>query len=295
MIGAMSPAAPEPAGPGTPPVPHGSADDPGHADSVRAALAGCSAGTEQYLRLAARLDRVSAVQPGRAAVAWQSLHAMWNRPWIIAMGDESAEVARCVVDLIARVGRPEGLTVARPAFPHLPEGLRPVEHWEWDWWYATDAPPRRAGEAHVIALDLDDPRIAALRAVASPDAMVRPGDRRIQAWNGIEASAAPTDGQRARTAVELVAVAAVTQLRPGIPHLGSVATRTQWRGQGLARDLCARMTRDLLAAGAPAVTLGMHAGNRSARQVYASLGYHVGYRWASGRVNHAPVPPDHGA
>ena len=69
---------------------------------------------------------------------------------------------------------------------------------------------------------------------------------------------------------------AVTTMRPGIPHLGSVATRDQWRGRGLARDLCARMTRDLLEAGAPAVTLGMHAGNRSARRVYASLGYQVG-------------------
>jgi hypothetical protein len=28
----------------------------------------------------------------------------------------------------------------------------------------------------------------------------------------------------------------------------------------------------------------MHAANRSARAVYSSLGYEVGYRWASGRV-----------
>jgi predicted GNAT family acetyltransferase len=73
-------------------------------------------------------------------------------------------------------------------------------------------------------------------------------------------------------------------MRPGIPHLGSVATHPDWRGRGLSRDLCSRLTRDALAGGAPAVTLGMHAANRSARAVYSSLGYTVGQRWASGRV-----------
>jgi predicted GNAT family acetyltransferase len=82
----------------------------------------------------------------------------------------------------------------------------------------------------------------------------------------------------------LIAIAAVTSMRPGIPHLGSVATHPDWRGRGLSRDLCARLTRDALAEGAPAVTLGMHAANRSARSVYSSLGYTVGHRWASGRV-----------
>ena len=72
-------------------------------------------------------------------------------------------------------------------------------------------------------------------------------------------------------------------MRAGIPHLGSVATHPDWRGRGLSRDLCARLTRDALAGGAPAVTLGMHAANRSARAVYTSLGYTVGQRWASGR------------
>jgi predicted GNAT family acetyltransferase len=82
----------------------------------------------------------------------------------------------------------------------------------------------------------------------------------------------------------LVAIAAVTSMRAGIPHLGSVATHPDWRGRGLSRDLCSRLTRDALAGGAPAVTLGMHAANRPARAVYSSLGYEVGYRWASGRV-----------
>jgi predicted GNAT family acetyltransferase len=45
------------------------------------------------------------------------------------------------------------------------------------------------------------------------------------------------------------------------------------------------MTRRALAEGAPAVTLGMHAANRTARGVYESLGFQLGYRWASGRLD----------
>jgi GNAT superfamily N-acetyltransferase len=145
----------------------------------------------------------------------------------------------------------------------------------------------------VIDLAPDDPRIPALLAEASPDAMVRPGDRRILGWAGIEAGAVappgpPTPGAQP-DGDTLVAVAALTTMRPGVPHLGSVATREGWRGRGLARDLCARMTRRALAEGAPAVTLGMHAANHSARRVYESLGYRLGYRWASGRTDPGTV------
>jgi predicted GNAT family acetyltransferase len=108
----------------------------------------------------------------------------------------------------------------------------------------------------------------------------------------LKAHAAPpptTDPGHGITSDALVAVAALTTMRPGIPHISSVATLGAWRGRGLARDLCARLTRQALAPGVPAVTLGMHAGNGSARNVYRSLGYEVGYRWASGRV---PVHAD---
>lgn len=271
-------------------------DDPGLPELIRSALGDPDAGTAAYLEIGARLDRVSAVRATGSAVAWQSLHATWDRPWIIAMGDDPAQVASCVAELAAEVGAPEGLTVARAAFPRLPGALRPVEHWEWDWWYTAQPPPTRSGEARVVAVPPDDPRIGALLEVASPDAMARPGDRRILGWSGIEAAAvARQPGAAPGTAPhDLVAVAAVTTMRPGIPHLGSVATHPGWRGHGLARDLCAQMTRTALTGGAPAVTLGMHAGNRAARRVYDSLGYQVGYRWASGRLAQR-TRPDHSA
>lgn len=260
--------------------------DPSRAQRIRSALAGADPGTLAYLDVGARLDVVDDVHEEPGAVAWRSLHAAWDRPWIIGLGSDPNAVARCVAALVERSGAPEGITVQREAFPHLPAELRPVEHWEWDWWYTHQPPAPRPGEDRVLALDADDPRVPALLRVASPDAMARPGDPRITGWWGIPAGALealPPVGA-AGSPDDLVAVAAVTTMRPGIPHLGSVATHPRWRGRGLSRDLCARLTRDALAQGAPAVTLGMHAANRSARSVYSSLGYTVGCRWASGKV-----------
>ena len=264
--------------------------DPVLADRIRSAVPREDEGAQTYLEVGARLDVVSAVHAEAGGVAWRSLHATWDRPWIIAMGQDPPAVARCVVALVEDAGLPEGITVERRAFTHLPARIRPVEHWEWDWWFTRSAPPVRAGEAAVVALGAHDPRIPELLAVASPDAMIRPGDPRIRGWWGVTsgslgASTGADTGEDAHRADDrLIAIAAVTSMRPGIPHLGSVATHPDWRGRGLSRDLCARLTRDALAEGAPAVTLGMHAANRSARAVYSSLGYEVGYRWASGRV-----------
>jgi GNAT superfamily N-acetyltransferase len=267
--------------------------DPSLADRIRSAVPRDDEGAQAYLEVGARLDVVSAVHVEPGGVAWRSLHATWDRPWIIAMGPDPAAVARCVVALVDADGLPEGITVERLAFTHLPARMRPIEHWEWDWWFTRSAPPARAGEALVVALGAFDPRIRALLAVASPDAMIRPGDPRIRGWWAIEAGSLRTDAGLGTdtgpspgepSPEQLIAIAAVTTMRPGIPHLGSVATHPDWRGRGLSRDLCSRLTRDALAGGAPAVTLGMHAANRSARAVYSSLGYTVGQRWASGRV-----------
>jgi GNAT superfamily N-acetyltransferase len=260
------------------------APDPEHVAAIRDALAGADPGTQAYLEVGARLDSVSAVHAEPGAVAWLSRHAAWNRPWIIAMAEDPLAGAACVQALVERTGPPEGLTVERRTYPHLPTDLRPVEHWEWDWWFTRQPPPRRPGEDDVIALGTADPRVPALLEVANPDAMARPGDPRITGWWGIPVGTGPDPSANG----PLVAVAAVTTMRPGIPHLGSVATHPQWRGRGLSRDLCARLTRDALSQGAPAVTLGMHAANRSARAVYSSLGYQVGYRWASGRLIRSP-------
>jgi predicted GNAT family acetyltransferase len=81
---------------------------------------------------------------------------------------------------------------------------------------------------------------------------------------------------------ELLACAAHVEHRPGIPHLASVVTHRDHRGRGLASDVCARLTRDALAAGAPVVTLGMYTDNDVARGVYTRLGFTVEHSFHSG-------------
>ena len=68
----------------------------------------------------------------------------------------------------------------------------------------------------------------------------------------------------------------------GVPHLASVVVDPHARGRGLAADLCARLTRDALAAGAPVVTLGMYSDNDAARRVYTGLGFVVDRDFVSG-------------
>ncbi len=119
--------------------------DPVLADRIRSAVPRDDEGAQTYLEVGARLDVVSAVHAEAGGVAWRSLHATWDRPWIIAMGQDPPAVARCVVALVDDGGMPEGITVERRAFTHLPARIRPVEHWEWDWWFTRSAPPVRAG------------------------------------------------------------------------------------------------------------------------------------------------------
>lgn len=261
------------------------------AERIRGELAAADAGTQAYLRLGARLDLVTAVCVEPGGLAWQARHAAWNHPWVTGMGTHPGAVARSARQLADIDPAPSGITVQRQAFGALSPDFRPVAHWEWDWWYTTRAPADRPGAARVTGLALTDTRVPALLRAAHPDAMVQPGDPRIVGWYGITmgslGSAARTPDKLSSGELspdDLVAVAAVTTMRPGVAHLGSVATHPRWRGRGLSRDLCTRLTRDALASGSPAVTLGMHAANRSARAVYSSLGYQIGYRWASGRL-----------
>jgi GNAT superfamily N-acetyltransferase len=249
---------------------------------IRAALSLADAGTQAYLRFGARLDRVCAVHIEPGGLAWRSRHAAWNRPWITGLGPDPTAVSHSVGRLAAVSEPAPGFTVERRAFHTLPAALRPDEHWEWDWWFTSQPPESRPGEALVVDVAPDDPRVPALLQVANPDAMVRPGDPRISGWFAIPAGA--LGGAEPLGHDVFAAVAAVTTMRPGVAHLGSVATHPRWRGRGLSRDLCARLTRDALADGSPAVTLGMHAANGAARSVYASLGYSVGHRWSSGRL-----------
>lgn len=244
------------------------------------------------------LHRVS-VEPG-VAVANVSHHswrgARWISGWAADPGDP--EHVRAAVGLLvalaaesAAAGEPvTGVTVPRGGLALLPEDLQPVEHDEWDAWCTLAPPPRQltpyGGDARVVDLDPDDPRIGMLLEASSPRASIGAGDARVVRWAGIE------DPERGLPDTGgLAAVLAVTRQRSGSHHLNSVATHPERRGRRLSRLLCAEVTRDALEAGAPAVSLGMYADNDAARRVYAGLGF----QWLRGSTS-GPLSvsgPDH--
>jgi GNAT superfamily N-acetyltransferase len=236
-------------------------------------------------------------EPGRAA-AFVSQHPHRAVTWINALAadptspDDVAAAVRLLVELAtgsADAGNPvSGVTVSRGGRDLLPDALRPPEAWQWDFWW-TDRPPGPVRTAYgtsvrVVDLDAADPRIPLLLEVASPSAPISPGDPRVTRWAAIE----DPEGGLADTG-GLAALLAETLQRSGAAHLNDVATHPERRGRSLAKALCAQVTVDALAAGRPAVTLGMYAENDAARRVYDALGFRCVRGQTSGPL--APVPP----
>jgi len=240
------------------------------------------------------------IEPGQA-VAWTSWHPHRAARWLTALSAEAHAPAGAAVDVASRLasrcereGRPlAGITMSRREIPMVPLHLQPTSTDEWDWWYI-DAETERASQpspsplltwAHsvpVVDLDPEDPRINALLAVASPSAPIRPGDPRVSRWAGIEEPSDEVVGTGG-----LVAVVAVLTMESGAVHLNDVATHPVRRGRGMARVLCASVTRDALDQGSLAVTLGMYANNDAARSVYSSLGFRCARRNSSGTLSQA--------
>ncbi len=226
------------------------------------------------------------VAPGLAA-AWCSWSSFRQARWLTAIAatpDDPAAV-RAAVDLVVRLTErsPDaefmGVTVPRGGLELLPEHLRSPRPSEWDWWYALEAPVPAPGTTWQPVVDLagDDPRLALLLDLASPDAPIRPGDTRVGRWAAIL-----DDGDDVAGTGGLVAITAVTHLRSGVAHLNDVATHPLRRGRGLATALCGTVTAQALAEGRPAVTLGMYADNDAARALYSGLGFVATHRHTSG-------------
>jgi GNAT superfamily N-acetyltransferase len=242
------------------------------------------------------LSRVRTV-PGRAA-AFVSVHPHRAVTWISGLAadptssDDIALAVRLLVDLAAEsaaAGNPvTGVTVSRGGRDLLPGSLRPPEAWQWDFWW-TDVPPSPVwttyGDAlRVVDLAATDPRIPLLLEVASPSAPISPGDPRVTRWAAIEDPEGGLDDTGG-----LAALLAETLHRSGAAHLNDVATHPDRRGRALAKALCGQVTADALAAGRPAVSLGMYAENDAARRVYDALGFTCVRGQTSGPL--APIPP----
>ncbi len=228
---------------------------------------------DRFLRYDISPARVERALVSADAVAWVSHHPFRGVRWVTALGAVPGPAAALAVQALAlteQAGEPAaGVTVPVSDHPFLPLEQRPPEGNRWCWWWTDREPGVRPGEADVVDLDPADPRIAPLLA-HSPSASVDPDDDHVVRWAGVV------------SAGELVACAAHVEHRPGIPHLASVVTHEGHRGRGLASDVCARLTRDALGAGAPVVTLGMYTSNDTARGVYTRLGFTVEHSFHSG-------------
>jgi len=218
--------------------------DPVLADRIRSAVPRDDEGAQTYLEVGARLDVVSAVHAEAGGVAWRSLHATWDRPWIIAMGQDPPPWRDVSWPWWRRVaclrGSPWSAGPSRTCRP----GFVPSSNWSG--LVVHEVPPTRARRRGRGGRGpCDDLRIPELLAVASPDAMIRLATRDpglVGRPLGSLGTGARADAEESAPRADdpLIAIAAVTSMRPGIPHLGSVATHPDWRGRGLSRDLCAR-------------------------------------------------------
>lgn len=217
------------------------------------------------------LERAWAWAPGEAVAwtvsGWGGGRALW------ALGP-AAEAGRLMTTLLrggadAGVG-PNRVIVPMDALPFIDVPLGEGDDWDW-FWTAAAPDPRRPGEDAVRVLgpaDADD--LGELLRASSPRSSAAPDDPGVAAWYGIR-----------DTSGTLVACAARDETVRGIPHLRAIATHPACRGRGLGADITAAVTREGLAGGAAAVTLGMYADNHVARRLYARLGFQVGQAFAT--------------
>jgi GNAT superfamily N-acetyltransferase len=179
---------------------------------------------------------------------------------------------------VAVAGQPDidigSVSLPRDADVHLQPSYVLDPRNDWEWFVTWEAPPAQPHEDRVRWLDeqVDGDDITALLAEWSPRHDVMPGDQGVRRWCGLRGD----NG--------LLAVAAHTEHRPGVPHLASIATTGAVRRRGLGAAVTAWLTRQLLAEGTGWVTLGMYSDNDVARRMYLRLGYQCDHRFTSGRL-----------
>ncbi len=210
------------------------------------------------------------------AVVWSTRSPTRGLRWLYALGPATAaaNLAADSVDLLDEP--PYGLTAARDIGAALPDSLRPLERDEWDWWWMDRPPPAQPGE-DAAQWEEDEKAVAQFLAAASPRRSADPGDPHVLRWCSI------------RDEQGIAACAAELHYVPGVPHLASIAVRPDRRGAGLGGAVTAWITRQILAAEAPVVTLGMYADNEPARRVYRRLGYRDEHHLMSGRTPYGDV------
>jgi ribosomal protein S18 acetylase RimI-like enzyme len=127
-------------------------------------------------------------------------------------------------------------------------------------WMDTTAPTGLPPRSEPRWLD-DDAEVAAFLDEHHPGSWAYPGGSGVTRWAGIRAGTG-----------ELLAVGADAWSVTEIGFIAGVATRTDARGRGLGRDLCAFLTDELLA-GRDRVALFVDHWNAAAVRTYEKLGF----------------------
>lgn len=197
---------------------------------------------------------------------------------VLGTPQQAAGAVHALARHLADPGRPvwaHGVTVPHGTLDLFGDDVRVGAGDDWDWMWVDRGRLRATSleDGSVRRLECADLEVAALLEAASPRHSSDPGDDDVVDWYGIR----DPDGR-------LVACAAHTESVPGVPHLASIATSPDARGQGLGTAVTAGVTAALLEQGAPVVTLGMYADNAVARRMYDRIGYVCSHRWSSRAV-----------
>jgi GNAT superfamily N-acetyltransferase len=238
---------------------------------------------DPYVQLQTDAATVRSAWAGPAgALAWLvDSRRTPGRGHVITIGPADAAVALLVALLGRLDDRVGSASVPQGAARLLPArySLDPANDWEW---FATATPPPvQAGEERVHWLPevATDPggdtarEVVDLLRAHSGRHDAEPGQEHARRWCGVR------DGTG-----RLVAVAAHTELRAGVPFLASVATLPEVRGQGLGSAVTGWITRQLLDEGNTWVTLGTYSDNDVARRIYQRLGFIRWHAFTSGRL-----------
>ncbi|SCL47130.1 FR47-like protein [Micromonospora citrea] len=138
--------------------------------------------------------------------------------------------------------------------------LAVARHDEWDFLWATTAPPRQPEEDRVVRLtEADHPALAELIDESFPTTTSRPGDPRVVDWYGIR------DGDR-------IVACGADRSRGDVGFLAGLTVAAGLRGRGLGAALTAGMTRALFARH-DTVALGVYTVNVGAIRLYRRLGF----------------------
>jgi len=194
---------------------------------------------------------------GHGAVAWRFTYSDGSASYVMTHGEPHG-VALLLEELLTELRDGQEVNLPRGTAPLLPAWVGLDVRGDWDFRWTTSAPPRQPLEDEVVPVD--DAEVAALLAVANPDAAAQPGDSRVRRWLGVHGPAG------------LLACAADTTEATGVGHLSSIATHPDARGKGLGAAVTAALARLMLAEGCDVVTLGMFASNTAGRALYDRLG-----------------------